>query len=182
MPTWNKACVHQNVLPWWLLLAGVNGVCWFPCATSNLATLGGRCKDRVFGVILPKGERICPLRGMSPFGMRKESWNVKNFCKTSNTHKLPVWRWWKGVISVCWADPNHWAASHTSPLNLCHQILHAWWLHVLLLPYMPTSLLRLSLAMQKQSEENCCTSNAEASPKRINLFGFDFWEFIIFFI
>lgn len=38
----------------------------------------------------------------------------------------------------------------------------------------------MSLGMQKQSKENCCASNGEASPKRIDLFGFYFWEFIFF--
>lgn len=82
------ACAPANrpMLPLWLVLADVSGICigvWMsPTTVEFTSTRGGRRKEKVCVIILSRGEWICPLKEMSLFGIRKESWNVKTFCKT----------------------------------------------------------------------------------------------------
>lgn len=116
------------------------------------------------GMIPSDGERIHPLREMSLFGTRKESWNVKTFCK----RVIPANDLFGGGGNVSLGVAG---VTQTIELSLSFAIKH-WFFTSLCFPENPPE--------HPGSRENCCASNGEVSPKRINFFRIFFWELKIF--
>lgn len=83
MPTWSCVPTEHPILDQGSVLAGR----W---CLGQFSSAGGRREQRVPVIILSKGEPVCPLREMSPFGSWKESWNVKTFCKTAMPANYPL--------------------------------------------------------------------------------------------
>lgn len=106
-----------------------------------------------------------PLREMSLFRTRKESWNVKTFCKRVIPANHPFGGGGKVSFGLAGMIP-------TIELPLSFAIKHRFFWSFSF-PENPPE--------HPEAKKPCCASNSEASPKSINLLRIYFWVLNFFY-